>query len=167
MICSCPNCGIQLMVSINDNDHLNQRGRCPECRARFVRIRGDRLCLVRNKSSWLARKFRNIELLAEMEDVRDILFSELFIAFEILIKEVHTYAYPERRALAKNEDRVMLWEFARQLRQSGAIARSHEKEIRYVMAQRNRLFHGEVLKLDELPIDQLSRIILQMLRFVD
>ncbi len=166
MICSCPNCGIGLKLSINYNDHSNLRGRCPACRERFVRIRGNKLCLVRNQSFWLVRKFRNVERLSGMEDVQDILYSELFIAFEILLKEVHTYAYPNRTELAATEDRVPLWELARQLRQVGAIAWSQEQEIYWVMKQRNRLLHGDVLELEELPIDRLSRIVQEMRWFV-
>lgn len=99
---------------------------------------------------------KNVERLSEMDDAHDILFSEIFVAFEILMKELHAYVN------TTDESKLPLWKIAEALRVAGVITPRQKDEISWAVSQRNRLFHGDPVAIRKLPIKRLKKIVEDM-----
>ena len=113
---------------------------------------------------WLQRKLRNIERLATLEDVHDILYSELFIAFEILSKRFCASSLnPMRQQYLSTVDNIGVRKQIVYLRRAQIISNSQANYVHRAANQRNRLFHGDKVDLDDLSIDRLSNVLLTLL----
>ena len=128
---------------------------------------GDRREMVANahpEQDWLQHKLRNIERLAMPDDVHDILYSELFIAFEILSKRFCASPMnPMREQYLATVDNVGVRQLIVHLKHAQVISNSQANYVHRATSQRNQLFHGEKVYLDDLSIDRLSNVLLTLL----
>ena len=99
-----------------------------------------------------------------MEDVYDILYAELFIAFEILSKRFCASPMnPMRKQYLAAFDTVGVRKLIIYLRRAQVISDSQANFVHRATNHRNRLFHGQKVDLDDLSIDQLSDVLLMLL----
>ena len=127
------------------------RGRCRKCNGQFILVANKILYRRRVETPWLKRKLLNAERFARIADSRDIVYSELFVAFEVLVRMLHEcIGYREDKGLRKMVD---------SLRDENVVTRSQHRMMQDAITDRNRLFHGESVRLEALPIDHLQEII--------
>ncbi len=124
--------------------------------------------IVHSEPDWLQRKLRNIKRLAELEDFQDLLFAELYIAFEILARRFCSSSLnPLREKYLATADDVGVRQLISHLKHAKVISKAQANCIQIATNKRNRLFHGQNVFLDDWSFDGLSKVLLRLLKLFE
>lgn len=147
----CPHCRKKLRMRDVPRVLPQLRGACSACGGLWVLVAGRTLRKRRRETAWLRRKLENAERLARLDDARDLVYSELFVAFEVLVKMLDEYTGRRGgKTLRETVDR---------LRSFGVIPESRRRLMLEAIGERNRLFHGETVRPESLPLEKLRTVI--------